>query len=146
LVKDGLQSMPRLKDLTGQRFTRLTVKNRAEDAGKPAWLCQCDCGNQCKVIGESLHSDNTRSCGCLRREAACESRLRRKPPLDDLSGTGIGLWMVIERAGCRPNGEVLWRCECACGNEGIVRRSELTGLRSTSCGCERGQKRKQRHA
>lgn len=41
----------RLKDLTGKKFGRLIVLNRADDYISPngnkfvQWLCQCDCGN-----------------------------------------------------------------------------------------------------
>ena len=47
--------MSQCEDLTGQRFTRLTVKSRIEGAVKPMWLCLCDCGNQCRVVGERAH-------------------------------------------------------------------------------------------
>jgi hypothetical protein len=33
------------------------------------YLCRCDCGNEATVRGASLARGNTRSCGCLRREA-----------------------------------------------------------------------------
>jgi hypothetical protein len=36
---------------------------------QPQWLCQCDCGQRIIVRGCSLTSKNTRSCGCLLREA-----------------------------------------------------------------------------
>lgn len=62
--------MPKLIDLSGQRFGRLTVIERAGTAtnrGKqPLWLCECDCGNTTIVGGCSLKSGNTKSCGCLR--------------------------------------------------------------------------------
>jgi hypothetical protein len=120
--------MSQCEDLTGQRFTRLTVKSRIEGVVKPMWLCLCDCGNQCRVIGESLRSGNTRSCGCLRKEARGA----------DLTGEHFGLWMAIARAGTSRNGEALWLCECICGTTGTVRSSNLTGYRSRSCGCARG--------
>ena len=38
--------MPKLVDLTGQRFGKLTVLKKAPSRnGKVYWLCQCDCGN-----------------------------------------------------------------------------------------------------
>ena len=40
------------------------------ELGKTQWLCQCDCGEYAWVLGDSLHSRNTRSCGCLRKENA----------------------------------------------------------------------------
>lgn len=70
--------MPILKDLTGQRFGRLTVIMRAENIGKKtAWLCQCDCGNTKIVSGSNLHGKQVMSCGCLGEEVRavnCESR------------------------------------------------------------------------
>lgn len=57
----------RLKDLTGQKFGKLTVIKRAENdnRGNVQWLCQCECGNKKVVRGSSLKSGNSHSCGCL---------------------------------------------------------------------------------
>ena len=74
-------------DITGQKFGRLTVIKRVFEEGykKPRWLCQCDCGNTCVVLGESLKSGNTQSCGCLQKErsiASCKTHgLRRQTKL-----------------------------------------------------------------
>lgn len=62
------------KDLTGQKFGRLTVLERTENYRAPngtsgaMWLCQCDCGNVLKVRAPDLKSGHTRSCGCLHRD------------------------------------------------------------------------------
>lgn len=58
------------KDLTGQKFGRLTVVKRATDSNRGAsrWECECACGNSTVVFSSSLPSGNTRSCGCLRHE------------------------------------------------------------------------------
>lgn len=63
--------MSHLIDLTGQRFGRLTVIERA--ATKPgytnaSWRCRCDCGNETVVRGTSLRSGGSTSCGCYRAE------------------------------------------------------------------------------
>ena len=65
----------RLIDLTGERFGRLTVLKRAKKnmRGKPAWVCECDCGNVTIVHGNSLRQCLTRSCGCLRKEMMCDN-------------------------------------------------------------------------
>lgn len=61
----------RVKDLTGKRFTRLTVLEQADfyyspSGGKQAlWICECDCGNLVSVVSGSLVTKNTQSCGCL---------------------------------------------------------------------------------
>lgn len=59
---------PLLKDLTGQRFTRLVAIRVAERGDHVKWLCRCDCGQERKVEGFALRSGHTRSCGCLQRE------------------------------------------------------------------------------
>jgi len=59
------------KDLVGQKFTKLTVVELADFYESPSgsrqvrWLCQCDCGNIITVVGGSLTTKNTQSCGCL---------------------------------------------------------------------------------
>lgn len=66
--------MGKLIDLTGQRFGRLTVIERAHNTkdGRPKWNCLCDCGNLTVVRGKELRSGGTSSCGCLRVEKTVE--------------------------------------------------------------------------
>lgn len=62
------------KDLTGNRYGRLTALFRTDDYVAPSghhcvmWQCQCDCGNIVNVRAKSLMNNTTRSCGCLARE------------------------------------------------------------------------------
>ncbi len=60
---------PRVKDLTGQTFERLTVIeiHGWDRRGRAKWLCRCECGNLSIVIGYDLRSGNTKSCGCMRK-------------------------------------------------------------------------------
>jgi hypothetical protein len=63
--------MPALRDITGQKFGRLTAirctgKN---ERGQHTWLFQCDCGAQLVIVLSDATSSNTQSCGCLAREA-----------------------------------------------------------------------------
>lgn len=55
-------------DLTGRKFGKLTVLERAENdrRGVPQWLCLCECGNTKIVRGESLKRYPNISCGCSR--------------------------------------------------------------------------------
>lgn len=68
--------MKKIQDLTGQRFGRLTVLERAPNYITPKgtqrsnWKCQCDCGKIVTVIGTHLRNGNTKSCGCLQKEKA----------------------------------------------------------------------------
>lgn len=57
-------------EMTGLRFGRLTVlkdSGRRKDR-KIVWTCACDCGKTVDVIGTSLRSGLTQSCGCLKQE------------------------------------------------------------------------------
>lgn len=64
------KKIDKVRNLTGQKFGRLTVIERAENDkyGKTKWLCQCDCGNYVIVLGCSLVNGSTKSCGCYNRE------------------------------------------------------------------------------
>jgi hypothetical protein len=58
-----------IKDLTGQRFGFLTVKNLAyiNDERRAVWNCQCDCGNNIQVTSHSLLGGHNISCGCAKQ-------------------------------------------------------------------------------
>lgn len=62
--------MGKLIDLTGQKFERLTVVERAEDSksGCVRWKCVCDCGKEVVVRGDVLRRGDVKSCGCYNRE------------------------------------------------------------------------------
>jgi hypothetical protein len=61
---------PRLIDLSGKRFGRLTVIERGADYKPriPQWRCKCDCGNEKLINGSNLRLGYTTSCGCFRTE------------------------------------------------------------------------------
>ena len=68
----------KIKDLTGQKFGRLTVLGYTENRlrGGVVWRCLCSCGNTAFVISSDLTRHNTQSCGCLHREIV-SARLSR---------------------------------------------------------------------
>lgn len=63
--------MPKIIDLTGQPFGRLTVISFAGTAnnGEATWLCKCSCGNTSTHKSYYLRKGTTKSCGCLRDES-----------------------------------------------------------------------------
>lgn len=73
----------RAKDLTGQKFGRLTaigpVSRRPLPSGgfKIMWFCHCACGGRKIVEAQSLPSGNTGSCGCAQRESGRAQGLKR---------------------------------------------------------------------
>lgn len=61
----------KLKDLTGQRFGRLTVQSligreRSRPGGqlRTYWACLCDCGSPHRAAAGNLVRGSARSCGC----------------------------------------------------------------------------------
>jgi hypothetical protein len=64
-----------IRDRTGERHGRLVVLGLARMSGRTStWRCQCDCGTICIV--SSLNLGYTRSCRCLKREAARRNALK----------------------------------------------------------------------
>jgi len=57
-----------LKNLLGQKFSRLTVIERDFSKKYVCWKCQCDCGNITFSTSGHLLSGFKQSCGCLKRE------------------------------------------------------------------------------
>lgn len=61
--------MPKIIDLSGQRFGRLVVVGRAENRGeRVSWRCRCDCGGTKTVTAKHLRNGRSASCGCLSPE------------------------------------------------------------------------------
>lgn len=57
------------KDLTGEKFGRLTViKEMGVKNEKVIWLCKCECGEYTTVPTGGLKIGDHKSCGCLNRE------------------------------------------------------------------------------
>jgi hypothetical protein len=63
-------ALRKAKDISGQRFGRLTAISKAQRStgGKTMWECKCDCGNSTVVALSNLTGGKTQSCGCLRNE------------------------------------------------------------------------------
>lgn len=59
-------------DLTGQRFSRLTVLRFHDRTGGAShiirWWCRCDCGTELPVQVTYLRGGTQKSCGCWRRD------------------------------------------------------------------------------
>ncbi|NQN32847.1 AP2 domain-containing protein [Streptococcus suis] len=117
-------------DLTGQVFGRLTVLG---DVGKRTknkgilWHCMCECGQITFVKGANLKNGDTRSCGCLNREARSKRRTK------DLSGYENENFIVLKKGGSR-NSRVDWLCRCKhCNGTTELNSNEIEATKS--CGC-----------
>lgn len=64
--------MGKFIDLTGRKFERLTVLERAENSSENEvqWLCRCDCGTITKARRGDLIRGKMKSCGCLKKETS----------------------------------------------------------------------------
>ena len=71
--------MAKVKELSGQRFTKLTVIKRAGSTkyGQPLWECKCDCGNTTFVCGQHLREQRVKSCGCYIKEIVTKHKMSR---------------------------------------------------------------------
>lgn len=118
-------SVDKVKDLTGRKFGRLTVLERAENDkhNKTRWLCQCECGRQKIISGDLLRKGKAISCGCYR--------------FHDLAGQTFHYLTVLERAENTKLGKTQWLCRCVCGKKVVVAASDLVRKKSPtkSCGC-----------
>jgi len=128
-----------LEDLTGYKFGRLTVLERAENdkRGRTRWLCRCECGSEKIITSSRLKNGDTQSCGCLKRETPSN--------FQDLTGHKFGRLVVIKRAENSKTGQTRWLCRCDCGNEKIVWATALKNGNTQSCGCLAREKSSERY-
>lgn len=125
--------MPKLIDLTGQRFGRWTVIERAPNKGKRTfWHCKCDCGNEKDVPSNALRYGESKSCGCYNNELCAKLG---KAKFKDITGQRFGRLVAIRPYEEKTNkGGYQWLCECDCGRINIVPTYSLTGGNTQSCG------------
>ena len=67
-IQCGVDFISRYKDISGQKFGRLTALFPIAGIRPIKWHCMCECGNEVDVSGCSLRNGTTKSCGCYKRE------------------------------------------------------------------------------
>ena len=118
--------MNTLIDLTGQRFGKLTVREKLPPLsdGRTRWLCDCDCGNSCVVNSYALRKKNQQSCGCAK--------------INDIIGQRFGHLIVLKRSDqyvmLSDRKKYLWECRCDCGAT-VYRLSEKL-KQGIQCACK----------
>ena len=120
--------MPKLKDLTGQRFGKLVVVGRHHENlnGAAAWDCVCDCGSKAVVRGRALSSGATKTCGCSVRR------------YDQMVGERFGV-VTVTQVSSRRRGKAALLCYiCDCGRSGEATRPHLLNGYRSSCGSQCG--------
>lgn len=70
--REGVKRSHNFVDLTGEKYGRLKVLRLIgkSHVGHIIWECKCRCGRSLYVVGGSLKSGNTTSCGCFQKESA----------------------------------------------------------------------------
>lgn len=119
----------------GQRFGKLVVSGPVmtrEVGGKrrKAVHCTCDCGTEAAVDLERLLGGNTKSCGCLRKEAGQSNRR-----LTVEAGQRFGRGVVLEPDLRLDDGRRAARLRCDCGHEYVSVIYALLNSATVSCGC-----------
>lgn len=124
----------RRKDLTGQKFGKLTVLEmlygyRKKPSGQPVTYCRCrcDCGTIVVRQASKLKVSATPSCGCANKEIV------RQSCGVDVTGQKFGRLLVLD---------VLWdetptkvHCLCDCGREKVIVKRDVISGHTKSCGC-----------
>lgn len=91
--------MPKRKDLTNQKFGRLTaIKDVGKDkSGHRMWECVCDCGTTKVLSVCHLNSGAVRSCGCLLTERNVKYNKETKIKHGLRNSSIYAIWRGIKR-------------------------------------------------
>ncbi|MBT1162098.1 hypothetical protein [Bifidobacterium sp. SO1] len=147
------------ENLVGQKFGKLTVLKMipGTKTSEASVLCECECGKLITVITGNLKGGNTRSCGCLvkearnkadraRRDGTAPKRTTHRYKSKELVGKKINHLTILAIEGKNKHNQTMVKCRCDCGNTIIVRMSSITNGNTQSCGCMRAKAAKQTHA
>ena len=98
---------PKMEDLTGRTFNRLTViRFIGVTNNQYFWLCRCKCGTYCEKRGFAIKGGGIKSCGCLHRELSSK---RAKHGLSRSRTYTIWLGMIRRCKGTREEERRLYR-------------------------------------
>lgn len=105
----------KLIDLTNKEFGELKVIKYVKDRN---WLCQCSCGKQLIIDGESLRNGRKISCGHSLNQN------KRKDLTNKIFGDlTVSKYLTYKK----------YECICKCGNKRVVSANELTSGKVTQC-------------
>ena len=118
-------------ELAGQQFGKLTAikyTKRRNKSNQSLWKCRCECGKIKYVTTGDLKRLKVTNCGCKRL---------------NLIGQQFGRLTVIRKQRMKKYGRAYWLCQCQCGKKTFVKGTDLTLLKTKSCGCYRREKTSQ---
>lgn len=137
--------MAKFIDLTGKKFSNLTVTEKIKDSSLSSrcahWRCICDCGNSFITRSDLLREGDSKSCGCLKnrpkniisvKEYLENKTTKRRVKLE---GRKFNKLKVLKFTGTDKHCASLFECICDCGNITIVRGVHLLNENTKTCGC-----------
>lgn len=144
------------KDLTGQKFKKLTVLYRcippdsySKNERSAFWMCKCDCGKYVIVNSYQLQYGKTHSCGCYNKELN-KIKLKKihekyaKECIEKNKNKKFGMLKTLYPLENNKDRYIVWHCICDCGREIDVKSSDLTSGRKYCCGCISGSSGEQK--
>lgn len=117
---------PKFNDLTNRKVGKLTVvalSNYRKDRCY-YWECVCECGKLTTVKATSLIRGNTKSCGCLKKNAFV-----------DYTGQTFGKLTLLEYIGKNKYNCHKYRVACSCGTIFQAEGNDVVSQKIKSCGC-----------
>lgn len=115
-------NMPKLIDLSGQKFGEWTVIDLAGSSKYGSiWNCVCSCGNKKVQTGLSLRRKKTKRC------SHCRGKSQRSKA--GIVGTVFGKWTVIDA----PLNSTTSLCKCCCGFTKLLHRGALVSRGYATC-------------
>ena len=126
-------------DLVGRTFGKWTVLEKSPNRpknGHTRWICRCSCGTIREVDGGHLLGGRSTSCGCSHVDNTTAA---------NLTGQKFHRWTAIEKVGKDKKNNILWRCVCECGSEGVISAHRLLSGSSKSCGCFKSDRTREVH-
>jgi len=101
--------MPKLIDLTGQRFGSFTVIKRGPRKGAKSleiyWECKCDCGTRMLVRGGSLRWGQSKSCGI----GKCAANFKHGHSANDKISSTYNAWNSMQTRCTNPSAKYFER-------------------------------------
>lgn len=121
-------------DLSGQKFGKLIVKNKApakvDSSGKSRtmWYCDCDCGEVNVIVStDYLRRSKCPSCGCEAKKSRIEHNRVNN------IGEKYGRLTIVDIIWDANRSKAI--CKCDCGNDYIGVKSDIVNGHTKSCGC-----------
>lgn len=109
----------------GKIFGKLEIIEE-DPKDRTKFICKCKCGNIVSKNKSKVLSGHTQSCGCKQLDNSIKKMV----------GKRFGKLLVLEPSRMRTQKqEIIWKCQCDCGNITFAGTDILNKGQKNSCGC-----------